>query len=92
MKYSKEHAGKVKAYTNVLEKRAVVEENYRLMQLYTPSVSVQGRQKINYALGNFKPEFAKTNVKAMMIEDGFGVVNFVDMYAWMNKIVADSRI
>ena len=48
--------------------------------------------QINYALGNFKPEFAKTNVKAMMIEDGFGVVNFVDMYAWMNKIVADSRI
>jgi len=61
------------------------------MQLYTPSVSVQGRQKINYALDNFEPEFAKTTIKAMMIEDGFGVVNFVDMYAWMNKIVADSR-
>jgi hypothetical protein len=30
-------------------------------------------------------------MKAMMIEDGFGVVNFIDMYAWMNKIVADSR-
>ena len=92
MEYSQENAGKVKAYTNVLENREVVEENYRLMQLYTPSVSVQGRQKINYALDNFEPEFAKTTVKAMMIEDGFGVVNFIDMYAWMNKIVADSRI
>ena len=91
MEYSQEHAGKVKAYTNVLENREVVEENYRLMQLYTPSVSVQGRKKINYALDNFEPEFAKTTIKAMMIEDGFGVVNFVDMYAWMNKIVADSR-
>ena len=31
----------------------------------------------------------KTNVKTMMIEDGFGVVNFVDLYASMHKIVAD---
>ena len=91
MEYSQEHAGKVKAYTNVLENRQTVEENYRLMQLYTPSVSVQGRQKINFALDNFEPEFAKTTVKTMMIEDGFGAVNFIDMYAWMNKIVADSR-
>jgi hypothetical protein len=62
------------------------------MQLYTPSVSVQGRQKINYSLDNFEAEFAKTSIKTMMIEDGFGVVNFVDLFAAMNKIVADSKL
>ena len=89
IEYCTEKQGKIKAYTNVLEGKDTIMLNYRLMQLYTPSVSVQGRQKINYALENFEPEFAKTNAKAMMIEDGFGVVNFVDLYASMNKIVAD---
>ena len=89
MDHCAENQGKVKAYTNVLEGKDTVTQNYRLMQLYTPSVSVQGREKINYALDNFLPEFAKTNVKTMMIEDGFGVVNFVDLYASMHKIVAD---
>ena len=90
--YCANQESKVKAFSNILEKQSVIEENYQLMQLYAPSLSVQGKQKINFALENFEPEFAKTNIKAMMIEDGFGVVNFVDMYAWMNKIVADSRI
>ena len=71
---------------------SLVRDNYRLMQLYTPSLSVQGRKKIDYALENFEPELAKTNVKAMMIEDGFGVVNFTDLFAAMNKIVADSKL
>ena len=89
IEYCMEKQGKVKAYTNILEGKDTVVLNYRLMQLYTPSISVQGRQKINYALDNFEPEFAKTSAKTMMIEDGFGVVNFVDLYASMNKIVAD---
>mgnify|MGYP003125976694 CR=1 FL=1 len=92
MDHCVKHQGKVKAYTNILEGKSRAMQNYRLMQLYTPSVSVQGRQKVNYALENFFPEFAKTNIKAMMIEDGFGVVNFIDLFAAMNKIVADSKL
>ena len=92
MEHCANNQGKVKAYTNVLEGKDTVTQNYRLMQLYTPSVSVQGRGKINYSLDNFEAEFAKTNIKTMMIEDGFGVVNFVDLFASMNKIVADSKL
>jgi 5'-3' exonuclease len=84
--------GKIKAYNSVIQEQDTIRENYRLMQLYTPSVSVQGRGKVNYALENFEPEFAKTTIKAMMIEDGFGVVNFIDLFASMNKIVADSKL
>ena len=90
--YCANQESKVKAFSNILEKQNVIEENYQLMQLYAPSLSVQGKQKINFALENFEPEFAKTNIKAMMIEDGFGVINFVDLFAAMNKIVADSKL
>ena len=90
--HCEENQGKIKAYTNILEEQNVVRENYRLMQLYTPSLSVQGKKKIDHTLDNFEPELAKTNIKAMMIEDGFGAVNFVDLFAAMNKIVADSKL
>jgi len=90
--HAEENQGTVKAYTSVIEHQDLIRENYRLMQLYTPSLSVQGRKKIDYALENFEPELAKTNVKAMMIEDGFGIVNFTDLFAAMNKIVADSKL
>ena len=90
--HAEENKGNVKAYTSVIEHQDLIRDNYRLMQLYTPSLSVQGRKKIDYALENFEPELAKTNVKTMMIEDGFGAVNFVDLFAAMNKIVADSKL
>jgi len=90
--HAEENKGNVKAYTSVIEHQDLIRDNYRLMQLYTPSLSVQGRKKIDYALENFEPELAKTNVKTMMIEDGFGAVNFIDLFAAMNKIVADSKL
>ena len=90
--HAQENQGTIKAYASVVEHQDLIEENYRLMQLYTPSLSVQGRQKIDFALENFEPELAKTNAKAMMIEDGFGAVNFTDLFAAMNKIVADSKL
>ena len=90
--HAEENKGNVKAYASVIEHQDLIGENYRLMQLYTPSLSVQGKKKIDYALENFEPELAKTNVKAMMIEDGFGIVNFTDLFVAMNKIVADSKL
>ena len=90
--HAEENKGTVKAYDSVIEHQDLIRENYRLMQLYTPSLSVQGKQKIDFALENFEPELAKTNAKAMMIEDGFGAVNFTDLFAAMNKIVADSKL
>ena len=90
--HAEENKGNVKAYASVIEHQDLIRDNYRLMQLYTPSLSVQGKKKIDYALENFEPELAKTNVKAMMIEDGFGIVNFTDLFVAMNKIVADSKL
>ena len=90
--HAQENQGTIKAYTSVVEHQDLIKDNYRLMQLYTPSLSVQGKQKIDFALENFEPELAKTNAKAMMIEDGFGAVNFTDLFAAMNKIVADSKL
>ena len=60
------------------------------MQLYAPSISVQGKQKLRYVIDNFEHELNQTAFKTMMIEDGFGVVDFTDLFASMKRIVANN--
>jgi len=62
----------VKAYGNIVEQFDKVMLNYKMMQLYSPSISAQGATKINYNIDNFDYFFNKTEFRKMMIEDGFG--------------------
>ena len=81
--------GEIKAYRSILESEAVLKRNYQMMQLYAPSISPQTKQKIRYNVDEFAPMMNKTQFKAMMIEDGFGAVNFNDMFVCMKRIIAD---
>jgi len=80
----------LKIFTGVLENKEVIEENYKIMQLYSPSISVQGKNKICYAIEEAEQQFNKTEVMKMMNEDGFGVFNWTDLFATMKRIVADN--
>jgi 5'-3' exonuclease len=81
----------LKAYKTIGENTDLIEQNYKLMQLYAPFISVQGKSQIRYAVNNFAPELIKTTFLSMMIQDGFGVVDFSDLLATMKRIVADSK-
>ena len=65
-------------------------ENYKIMQLYSPNISIQGKNKICYAIEEAEQQFNKTEVMKMMNEDGFGVFNWTDLFATMKRIVADN--
>ena len=77
---------KLKIHTNILENKAVIEDNYRLMQLYSPSISVQSKEKIKYTLENADMGFNKTGVTKIMYEIGFGELNWSDLAATMRRI------
>ena len=62
------------------------------MQLYAPSISVQGKTKLKYAVDNFVFEANFTEIRKMMIEDGFGAVDFSELFATIRRIVADNNI
>ena len=81
---------KLKVFTNIIESRDTIELNYKMMQLYSPSISVQGRRKLQFALDNIEWSFNKTGVRAMMIEDGFGEWNWSDLFQHLNKIAFDN--
>lgn len=79
----------IKAYVNIAEQFERVEENYKIMQLYSPSISAQGKAKINHTVKNFVNEFNKTEVRKMMIQDGFGHGNWDDLFQTMNRFCLD---
>ena len=78
---------KLKAYTSIVESEKVIRENYKIMQLYTPSISVDGTMRIDYALENFKPELNKTEIIARIQKDGFDKYNFDDLFATFKRII-----
>jgi DNA polymerase-1 len=84
--YCEEVDSKVKAYENIIEQIDKVKSNYDMMQLYSPLISIQGKNKIEYALKNFAYHFNKTEVRKMMIQDGFREWNWNDLFQKLNKI------
>ena len=77
---------KLKVYKNIAESKILIEHNYQMMQLYSPLISVQGKQVIDYALENFECEFNKTELLRLMMNDGFGELNWEELKTFLNKI------
>tara|TARA_B100000131_G_C18092005_1_gene602576 strand:- start:513 stop:1445 length:933 start_codon:yes stop_codon:yes gene_type:complete len=82
---------KLKVYSSIAENRQLIEENYGLMQLYVPSLSPQGKQKIKYSVENSEKHFNQTEINVMMLEDGMGVWDWTTLFTTMKRIVANSR-
>ena len=78
---------KVKFYSNVVENWNTVELNYKVMNLVPPSISVQGTQKINYALDNFEPELNATELRKTSISNGFGSYNWETYIAALRGVI-----
>jgi len=81
----------VQAYKKIAEQFDKVELNYKMMQLYLPSIPIQGRQKIDYSLQEFEYHFNKTEIRKMMIQDGFGEGNWNDLFQKMNRISSENK-
>jgi DNA polymerase-1 len=84
--YCKNVDSKLKVYKSIVESKSIIEHNYKMMQLYSPLISVQGKQTIDYALQNFECDFNKTELIKLMMEDGFGELNWEELKTYLNKI------
>jgi len=78
-----------KAYTNIIEGEQLIRENYKMMQLYSPSISVQGKAYLRETITECEITFNKTEIKKMMIQDGFGDFNWIDLYQIFNRIAVE---
>ena len=82
---------KLKVYTSIIESESTIAENYKLMQLYAPSISPQGKAKVRFAVEEAEHLFNKTAVQGMMLEDGFGKGDWSSLFQTMRRIVVDNK-
>jgi DNA polymerase-1 len=80
----------LQAISSILNSREEIVDNYKIMQLYAPSISIDGKTRIKYAIENFKPQFNKTEAIKRMKVDGFGDWNTSDLFATFKRIVSFS--
>ena len=81
----------IKAYRNVLNAENILRRNYHMMQLYAPMLTVDAKSLINRTLRTPDHSFNKTELIKMMMKDGFGEINFIDLFRHFNKISLDTR-
>ena len=81
----------VKAYSKVLENRSLIDRNYKMMQLYAPILSINAKKQIRETIKNPDLSFNKTELLKMMLKDGFGEINFSELFQNFNRISVDNR-
>jgi DNA polymerase-1 len=78
----------LKIHTGIVENYDKILKNYKIMQLYIPSVSFQVRDMVKNAVENYPKYYNKTEVLKMMIVDGFPEIRWNDLFAHSNRIAA----
>jgi len=84
--------GKLKFFERIVEDWDRVETNYKVMNLTPPSISVQGRKKINYALDNFEFELNATELKCASVDHGFGSYDWSELMAMLRGVVEKNKL
>tara|TARA_Y100000593_G_scaffold84777_1_gene160755 strand:+ start:745 stop:1722 length:978 start_codon:yes stop_codon:yes gene_type:complete len=93
LEYSKEQLQekKLKAYENIVNNADVLKRNYKIMQLYTPILDINAKKVIHETIQEAELGFNKTELIKMMTQDGFGEINFNELFVHFNKIVVDNK-
>ena len=82
---------KLKAFKTIPENKKLIAENYDLMQLYSPSLSFQTKQSIDWTIKEFEFTFNKLKVGIMMFEDGISEINWSSMSEDFKRIQRDNK-
>jgi 5'-3' exonuclease len=78
---------KLKVYQNVLESEEIIKENYDIMQLSSPQMSIQCKTRIDQTLEEYQPHYNQTEVRKLMLQDGVLTVNMSDLEQKFNDII-----
>ena len=89
--HCKKNTDNAKAFQRILENKATVRENYRLMQLGVPNISASSKRKIVKTIQNMDLSVNKTEIIKMMSVDGFGESSWTTMFQIFKRIVVDSK-
>ena len=78
---------KLKVYQNVVEHVNTIRENYNIMQLSSPQMSIQCKARIDETFEEYEPHYNQTEVRKLMIKDGVLTVNMQDLEQRFNHVI-----
>lgn len=79
------------AEKNILASEDIVLRNYRLMQLYSPIVAPDLADKIRNIIADSELSYGLTEIKKMMLIDGFGEYNWDYLEMYCRRLVKNSK-
>jgi len=91
IEFCENQESKLKAFKSIPESKELIKENYDLMQLYSPSLSVQTKQSVDWIIKEFKFVFNKTKTSIMMLQDGINEINWSSMFESFKRIQRDNK-
>jgi DNA polymerase-1 len=80
---------KIKFFSNIVEGKKIISHNYKMMQLYSPQLSLQSKKFVDNAIENFESNFNYIEIIKKMRVDGFGELNWEELKTHLNKIQVD---
>jgi len=90
-KFCRQDKTGLKLYKDILNEKPKVELNYKLMQLYSPSISVQSSHHIKDTVEQFVPTLNRTDIIKMMSIDGIHDYNWNPLFQKFRSFIADHR-
>jgi DNA polymerase-1 len=85
--YSRGLEKKFKVHEVLEDNKELVLLNHHMMQLDAPMLSFQDVQKLKQIFNEASPNFNATEFRKLLLKEGFGEVNFTDLFVTFNKIV-----
>ena len=76
----------LKIHENIVEHHSLVEKNYKIMQLYSPSISFLHKKQINFSLKEFEPKMKKLELTQKLHYDGIKAGSFTVLFNVLKKI------
>jgi len=83
-----DESNNVGIYAKILDHFDTVKENYKIMQLSSPMLSIQGKTRINETFRDYQPAFNKTGLRTEMFKDGTGEISLNDMFENFNRLIS----
>ena len=78
----------VKLHENILSGLDLIESNYDIMQLYKPVMGTVSKQKIEFSLNNFEPEWNKIQFQKYLMRDGQITINLDKLFLNFKQIIS----
>jgi len=76
-------------YNSVLESSDTLKDNYDIVQLYEPMISLQGQQRLSEAVAGFTPELRKNDFRMSLMKQGISGISVDNLFQACMSIVVN---